>query len=66
METNLDEPILKDNRKMLAPCDRIAKFLTEGRFSSRDHKIVRAATYLSVRDFSFEVSAETHFSKTKH
>lgn len=59
METNLDEAVLKDNRKMTAPCDCITKFLTEGCFSSRDHKIVRAATHLSVREFSFEVSAET-------
>ena len=46
METNLDEAVLKDNRKMTAPCDCITKFLTEGCFSSRDHKIVRAATHL--------------------
>jgi hypothetical protein len=39
----------------------------EGFFSTADHKIDKAVTYHSVRNFSLQVSAETFISpKAKH
>lgn len=51
---------------MIVLHDCIRKFFTEGCFSSAAYKIIRAATYLSVRDFSFEVSAETSITQKQN
>lgn len=64
LETNLEEHMLR-GREVIAPHDCITKFLPEGAFPvqttklSRHSNISRAAPYLRVRDFRFEVFAET-------